>query len=64
LIHHKTSSRGYARKEEIWQERKEKVIQSGATPATTNWTEQSKRLILGHGVMLTIEGKLEFKADK
>jgi hypothetical protein len=36
----------------------------GATPATANWTERSKRFILGHGVVLTSKGGLEFKTDK
>jgi hypothetical protein len=39
VIHHITDSHGYAGKEETWQEQEEKAIQSGATPATTNWTE-------------------------
>jgi hypothetical protein len=64
VIHHTTGSRGYAGKEETWQEKEEKAIQLGATPATTNWTEQSKRFILDHGVVFTVEGKLEFKTDK
>jgi hypothetical protein len=29
-----------------------------------NWTEQSKRFVLGHGAVLTAEGRLEFKTDK
>jgi hypothetical protein len=36
----------------------------GATPATTNCTERSKRFVLGHGAVLTAEGRLEFKTDK
>jgi hypothetical protein len=36
----------------------------GATPAIANWTEQSKRFVLGHGAVLTAEGRLEFKTDK
>jgi hypothetical protein len=64
VIHHTTGPRGYAGKEETWQEQEEKAIQSGATPATANWTEQSKRFVLGHGAVLTAEGKLEFKTDK
>jgi hypothetical protein len=36
VIHHITSSHGYAGKEETWQEQKEKAIKSGATHATTN----------------------------
>jgi hypothetical protein len=64
VIHHTTSSRGYARKEETWQEQEEKAIQSSVTPVTANWTEQSKRFILGHGVVLTAEDKLESKTDK
>jgi hypothetical protein len=64
VIHHTTGSRGYAGKEETWQEKEEKAIQLGATPATANWTEQSKRFVLGHGVVLTAEGRLEFKTDK
>jgi hypothetical protein len=36
VIHHTTGSRGYAGKEETWQEQKEKAIQSGAIPTTTN----------------------------
>jgi hypothetical protein len=59
-----TTQRGYARKEETWQEQEEKVIQSSATPAITNWTERSKRFLLGHGDVLTGEGGLEFKTDK
>jgi hypothetical protein len=42
----------------------EKAIQSGATPVTANWNERSKRFVLGHGAVLTTEGKLEFKTDK
>jgi hypothetical protein len=34
--HHTTGSRGYAGKEETWQEQEEKAIQLGATPATAN----------------------------
>jgi hypothetical protein len=64
VIHHTTGSRGYAGKEETWQEKEEKAIRSGATPATANWIEWSKIFILGHGVVLTAEGKLEFKTDK
>jgi hypothetical protein len=64
VIHHTTGSHGYAGKEETWQEQEEKAIQLGATPATINWTEQSKRFILSHGVFLTAKGKLEFNIDK
>jgi hypothetical protein len=64
VLHHTTGSRGYAGKEETWQEREEKAIQLGATSATTNWTEQSNRFVLGHGAVLTVEGILEFKTDK
>jgi hypothetical protein len=64
VIHHTTGSCGYAGKEETWQEQEEKAIQLGATPATINWTEQSKRFILSHGVFLTAKGKLEFNIDK
>jgi hypothetical protein len=39
VIHHTMGSRGYAGKEETWQEYEEKVIQLGATHAITNWTE-------------------------
>jgi hypothetical protein len=39
VIQHTTGSRGYAEKEETWQEQEEKAIQSSATPATANWTE-------------------------
>jgi hypothetical protein len=39
VIHHTMGSRGYARKEETWQEQEERAIQSGVTPVTTNWTE-------------------------
>jgi hypothetical protein len=31
---------------------------------TVNWTERSKRFILGHGAVLTAVGRLEFKTDK
>jgi hypothetical protein len=31
---------------------------------TANWTERSKRFVLGHGAVLTAEGRLEFKTDK
>jgi hypothetical protein len=31
---------------------------------TANWTKRSKRFILGHGAVLTDEGRLEFKTDK
>jgi hypothetical protein len=64
VIHHITDSHGYAGKEETWQEQEEKAIQSGATPATTNWTEWSNKLILGHGAVLTAKGRLEFKTNK
>jgi hypothetical protein len=64
VLHHTMSSRGYVGKEESWQEQKEKAIQLGATPATANWTEQSKRFVLGHGVVLITKGRLEFKTDK
>jgi hypothetical protein len=50
VIHHIMGSHGYAGKEETWQEREEKAIQSGATPVTANWTERSKRFVLGHGL--------------
>jgi hypothetical protein len=63
VIQHTTGSRGYAEKEETWQEQEEKAIQSSATPATANWTEQRKRFVLGHGVVLTAEGRMEFKTD-
>jgi hypothetical protein len=63
VIHHTMGSRGYAGKEETWQGQEEKAIQSGATPMTANWTEQRKRFVLGHGVVLTAEGRLEFKTD-
>jgi hypothetical protein len=36
----------------------------GATPATANCTEQSKRFVLGHWAILTAEARLEFKTDK
>jgi hypothetical protein len=49
---HTTGSRCYAGKEETWQEQEEKAIQLSATPATTNWTEQSKRFILGYEAIL------------
>jgi hypothetical protein len=39
VIHHTTSSRGYAGKEETWQVQKEKAIQSGVTPTTASWIE-------------------------
>jgi hypothetical protein len=64
VTQHTTGSRGYAGKEETWQEQKEKAIQLGATPVTANWTEQSKRFILGHGAVLTAESRLEFKTSK
>jgi hypothetical protein len=64
VIHHTMGSHGYASKEETGQEQEGKPIQSGAIPTTANWTEQSKRFILGHGAVLTAEGKLEFKTDK
>jgi hypothetical protein len=64
VLHYTTGSRGYAGKEETWQEQEEKAIQLGATPVTANWTEQSKRFILGHGAVLLAEGKLEFKTNK
>jgi hypothetical protein len=31
---------------------------------TANWTEESKRFLLGHGVVLIAEGMLEFKTNK
>jgi hypothetical protein len=61
FIHHTIGSHGYAGKEETWQEYEEKAIQSGATPMTVNWTERSKRFVLGHGAILTTEGRMEFK---
>jgi hypothetical protein len=64
VLHHTTGSRGYAGKEETWQEQEEKAIQLGATHVTANWTERSKRFILGHVAILTAEGRLEFKMDK
>jgi hypothetical protein len=64
VIPHTTGSHGYAGKEESWQEQEEKAIQLGATPAIANWTEQSKRFILGQGDVLIVEGRLEFKTDK
>jgi hypothetical protein len=64
VLHHTIGSRGYARKEETWKVHDEKVVQLGATPMTANWIERSKRFVLGHGVVLTGEGKLEFKTDK
>jgi hypothetical protein len=36
VIHHTTGSRGYAGKKETWQEKEEKAIQLGATPAIAN----------------------------
>jgi hypothetical protein len=39
VLQHTTGSRGYAGKEETWQEKEEKAIQLGATPVTANWTE-------------------------
>jgi hypothetical protein len=64
FIHHTTGSRGYAEKEETWQEQEEKAFQLGVTPAIANWTKRSKRFVLGHGAILTAEGRLEFKTDK
>jgi hypothetical protein len=64
VIHHTMGSHGYAGKEETWQEQEEKAVQSGATPVIANWTERSKRFILGHWAVLTAEGRLEFKTDK
>jgi hypothetical protein len=64
VIHHTTGSHGYARKEETWQEQEEKATQSGVTLAIANWTKQSKIFILGHGAVLTPEGRLEFKTDQ
>jgi hypothetical protein len=64
VIHHTMGSRGYARKEETWQEQEEKAIQSRATPVIANWTERRKIFVLGHEVVLTGEGRLEFKTDK
>jgi hypothetical protein len=37
VLHHTTGSRGYAGKEETWQEQEEKAIHLGATLVTTNW---------------------------
>jgi hypothetical protein len=56
VLHDTTGCHGYAGKEKTWQDKEEKAIQLGATPATANWTEQSKRFVLGHGVILTPEG--------
>jgi hypothetical protein len=42
VLHHTMGSHGYAWKEENWREQEEKAIQLGATPATANWTEQTK----------------------
>jgi hypothetical protein len=39
VIHHTTCSCGYVGKEETCREQEEKAIQSGVTPATTNWIE-------------------------
>jgi hypothetical protein len=64
VIYHITDSHGYAGKEQSWQEQEEKAIQFGATPMTANWTEESKRFLLGHGVVLIAEGMLEFKTNK
>jgi hypothetical protein len=75
VIHHTTGSCGYAGKEETWQElyagkeetwqeQEEKAIQSGVTPTTANLTERSKRFVLDHGVVLTTEGRLEFKTNQ
>jgi hypothetical protein len=64
FIHHTTGSRGYAGKEETWQEQELKAIQSGATLETSNWTEWSKRFILGHGAILAAKGRMEFKINK
>jgi hypothetical protein len=64
VIHHITGSRGYAGKEETWQNQEEKAIQSGATPTTTNWSKQHKRFVLGHGAVLTADGRMKFKIDK
>jgi hypothetical protein len=64
VLQHTMGSHGYAGKEETWQEQEEKAIQLGATPVIANWTEWSKRFILGHGAVLTAEGGLEFKTDK
>jgi hypothetical protein len=64
VLHHTTGSRGYARKEESWQEQEQKAIQLGAAPVIANWTKRSKRFVLGHGAVLTAEGRMEFKTDK
>jgi hypothetical protein len=64
VIHHTIDSHGYVGKEETWQEQEEKEIQSGVTLATANWTLQSKRFVLGHGAILTAEGRMEFKTDQ
>jgi hypothetical protein len=64
VLHHTTGSHDYAEKEETWQEQEEKTIQLGATPATANWTERSKRFILSHGVVSIAEGRMEFKTNK
>jgi hypothetical protein len=64
VIHHTMGCRGYAGKKETWQEQEEKAIQSGVTPTIANWHERSKRFILGHGVVLIAEGRLEFKTDQ
>jgi hypothetical protein len=64
VIHHTMGCRGYAGKEETWQEQEEKAIQSGVTPTIANWPERSKRFILGHGAVLIAEGRLEFKTNQ
>jgi hypothetical protein len=64
VLHHTMGSHGYAGKEETWQEQEEKAFQLGATRETAIWTERSKRFVLGHGAILTVEGRLEFKTDK
>jgi putative cell wall-binding protein len=61
---HTMGSRGYAGKEETWQEQEEKAIPLGATPVMANWTKRSKRFVLARGAVLTAESRVEFKTDK
>jgi hypothetical protein len=50
-------------KKKLGKSRKKKQS-NRVTPATANWIERSKRFVLGHGTVLTAEGRMEFKTNQ
>jgi len=63
LDHHRTGSRGYARKIPDWERQADELEKAGVTLQTDSWEPRAVRYLLGHGASYNPDGTLSFRTQ-